>query len=60
VHCIANAKAALPGDTFPDVSYFSEGGRLIATVTFFYVQSTNEAEFEYKDGVWKRTRDWQD
>ncbi|MFX1670829.1 hypothetical protein PWR63_00720 [Paraburkholderia sp. A2WS-5] len=52
--------AALPTDTSPYVSYFREGGRLIATVTFVYAQSSQEAEFEYKDGVWKRSRDWND
>ncbi|MFA8362922.1 hypothetical protein ACEPT7_34210 [Burkholderia ubonensis] len=52
--------AALPKDTSPYVSYFREGSALIATVTFVYAQSSDEAEFKYEDGVWKRTRDWND
>ncbi|MEX3859404.1 hypothetical protein QF001_004361 [Paraburkholderia youngii] len=54
------AIAALPKDTSPSISYFREGGSLIATVTFYFAKSSDDAEFKYEDGVWKRTRDWND
>ena len=54
----ADEIASLPNDTSPYVSYFREGSVLIATVTFVYARSSDEAEFKYEDGVWKRTRDW--
>ncbi|WNC94380.1 hypothetical protein RI103_34985 [Paraburkholderia sp. FT54] len=52
--------AALPNDTSPYVSYFGAAGSLTAIVTFVFPKSSEDAEFEYADGVWKRTRDWND
>lgn len=53
--------AALPNDTSsPYISYFRAAGSLTAIVTFIFPKSSEDAAFEYADGLWKRTRDWND